>query len=75
MSPWLFNLYMDEVVNEVQARTLGRAAQLVIVSEMNITMDDGLLLEEVIVFKYLLSLVTVIGGVEAFVRERVLEGG
>ena len=62
-------------MNEVQARTLGRAAQLVIVSEMNITMDDGLLLEEVIVFKYLLSLVTVIGGVEAFVRERVLEGG
>ena len=29
MSPWLFNLYMDGVVREVQARTLGRGAQLV----------------------------------------------
>ena len=29
MSPWLFNLYMDGVVREVRARTLGRGAQLV----------------------------------------------
>ena len=29
MSPRLFNLYMDGVVREVQARTLGRRAQLV----------------------------------------------
>ena len=29
MSPWLFNLYLDGVVREVQARTLGRGAQLV----------------------------------------------
>ena len=28
-SPWLFNLCMDGVVREVQARTLGRGAQLV----------------------------------------------
>ena len=32
MSPWLINLYMDVVVRKVQARTLGRGAQLV---------DDG----------------------------------
>ena len=29
MSPWLFNLFMDGVVREVQARALGRGAQLV----------------------------------------------
>ena len=29
MSPWLFNLYMEVVVREVQARTVGRGAQLV----------------------------------------------
>ena len=29
MSPWLFNLYMDGVVREVQAGTLCRGAQLV----------------------------------------------
>ena len=29
ISPWFFNLYMDGVVWEVQARTLGRGAQLV----------------------------------------------
>ena len=29
MSLWLLNLYMDGVVREVQARTLGRGAQLV----------------------------------------------
>ena len=29
MSPWLFNLNMDGVVREVQAKTLGRGAQLV----------------------------------------------
>ena len=29
MSSWLFNLYMDVVVREVQARTLERGAQLV----------------------------------------------
>ena len=29
MSPWLFNLYMDGVVREVQARARGRGAQLV----------------------------------------------
>ena len=27
MSPWLFNLYMDGVVREVQAKTLGKGAQ------------------------------------------------
>ena len=32
MSSWLFNLCMHGVVREVQARTLGRGAQLV---------DDG----------------------------------
>ena len=26
-SPWLFNLYLDGVVREVQARALGRGAQ------------------------------------------------
>ena len=29
MSPWLFNLYINGVVREVQARTLGKEAQLV----------------------------------------------
>ena len=29
MSPWLFNLFMDGVVREVQARKLERGAQLV----------------------------------------------
>ena len=29
MLPWLFNLYMDGLVREVQVRTLGRGAQLV----------------------------------------------
>ena len=29
MSPLLFKFYMDRVVREVQARTLGRRAQLV----------------------------------------------
>ena len=29
MSPWSFNLYMDGVVREVQARTVGRGPQLV----------------------------------------------
>ena len=28
-SPWFFNFNLDRVVREVQARTLGRAAQLV----------------------------------------------
>ena len=28
MSPWLFILYMDGVVREVQARTLGRGTRL-----------------------------------------------
>ena len=29
MSQWLFNLYIDVVVREVQARTIGRRMQLV----------------------------------------------
>ena len=29
ISPWLFNLYMDGVMRELQARTLGRGAKLV----------------------------------------------
>ena len=29
MSPWLFNLYMDGVVREVNARVLGRGLKLV----------------------------------------------
>ncbi len=29
MSPWLFNLYMDDVVREVHARLLGRGLSLV----------------------------------------------
>ena len=29
MSPWLSNLYMSGLMKEVQARTLGRGAQLV----------------------------------------------
>ena len=44
-----------------------------IVGETNI-MLDGLLLEEVAVFEYLGSLVTAVGGVEADVKQKVLEG-
>ena len=29
MSPWLFNLYIDEMVREVNARVLGRGLKLV----------------------------------------------
>ena len=50
-----------------------RSARDGIVGEMNIRMD-GLVLEEVEVFKYLGSLVTAVGGVEADVQQRVLEG-
>ena len=133
MLPWLFNLYMEGLVREVQAKKLGRRAQLVgtdeekwevsqllfaddtvlvadskkkwerlveefgrvcrrrklnlnvakskvmrikrdsMVGETNIMMD-GEALEKVAVFKYLGSLVTTVGGVEADVQQRVLEG-
>ena len=133
MSPWMFNLYIDGVITEVPARTMGRGAQLVgdgeekwevsqllfadntvlvadskkklerfveefgrvfnrmkfrvdvamskvmrsardgIVGEMNIMMD-GLVLEEVEVFKSLGSLVKAVRGVEADVQQRVFEG-
>ena len=43
------------------------------VSEMNFIMDSEVL-EEVAVFKYLGSLVTAVGGVDADVQQRVLEG-
>ena len=43
-----------------------------IVEEVNIMMD-GLVLEEMGVFKYLGSLVTGVGGVEADLQQRVLE--
>ena len=29
MSPWLFNMYMDGVVREVNARVMGRGVELV----------------------------------------------
>ncbi len=29
MSPWLFNVYMDGVVRDVHARSLGRGSSLV----------------------------------------------
>ena len=44
-----------------------------IVGEMNI-MINGLVLEEVKVFKYIESQVTAVGGVEADVQQSVLEG-
>ena len=50
-----------------------RSDRGVIVGEMNIMMD-GQVLEEVAVFKYLRSLVTAVGGVEADAQQRVLEG-
>ena len=43
------------------------------VGDMNIMMN-GLVLEKVEVFKYLGSQVTAIGGVEADVQQRILEG-
>ena len=33
MSPWLFNLYIDGVVREVNARVLGRGLELIDASE------------------------------------------
>ena len=57
----------------VAKRKVMRFARDCIVGGMNIMMD-GLVLEEVAVFKYLGSLVTAVGGVEAEVQQRVLEG-
>ena len=50
-----------------------RSARDGIVGEMNI-MIDGLVLEEVEVFKYLPCSVTAVEGVDADVQQRVLEG-
>ena len=33
MSPWLFNLYIDGVVREVNARVLGRGLELIDANE------------------------------------------
>ena len=33
MSPWLFNVYMDGVVREVNARVLGRVMELMVENE------------------------------------------
>ena len=49
-----------------------QSARNSIVEEMNIMMDT-LALEEVEVFKFLCSLVTAVGGVEAEVHHRVFE--
>ena len=56
----------------VAKRKVMRSAIDGIVDEMNI-MIDGQVLEEMAVFKYLGSLVTAVGGVEADVQQRVLE--
>ena len=133
MSPWLFNLYIDGVVREVNARVLGRGLKLIdrnenewemnqllfaddtvvvadseeklcqLVSEfgrvckrrklkVNVgkskvmrcrrreddtrlnVMLDGEVLEEVDQFKYLGSIISANGGVEADVSHRVSEG-
>ena len=56
----------------VTKREVMRSARDGIVGEMNI-MIDGQVLEDVAVIKYLGSLVTAVGGVEADVQQRVLE--
>ena len=59
-------------VNVAKGKVM-RSARDGIVGEMNIVMD-GQVLEEVAFFKYLGSLVTAVGGVEADVQQRVLKG-
>ena len=59
-------------MNLAKSRVM-RSVRNDIVGEMSIMMD-GQLLEEVEVFKYLGSLVTAVGKVEAEVQQRVLEG-
>ena len=58
-------------VNVVKSKVM-RSARDGIVGEMNIIMD-GQVLEEVDIFKYLGSLVTVVAGVKADVQQRVFE--
>ena len=57
---------------KVAKNKIMRSARCGIVREMNIMMD-GQMLEEVEVFKYLESLVTVVGEVQVKVQQRVLD--
>ena len=59
-------------VNKAKSKVM-RSARNGIVGKMNI-MIDGQVLEEVGIFKYLGSLVTAVGRLEAEVQQRVLEG-
>ena len=59
------------MVNVAKSKVM-RSARNGIVGEMNIMMD-GLVLEEVEDFKYLRSLVTAVGGVEADVQQKVMK--
>ena len=59
-------------VNVTKSKVM-RSARDGIVGEMNIKMESQVM-EEVVDFKYLGSLVTKVGGVEADVQKSVLEG-
>ena len=67
MSPWLFNLYMDGVVREVNARVLGRGLKLVDGNENEWELNQLLFADDTVVVadseKKLCQLVTEFGRV------------
>ena len=52
MSPCLFNLYMDGVVMEVQARTHGRGVQLLSDGEEKWEVSQLLFADETVLLRY-----------------------